>query len=218
MDLLIASLPARRDDDLMLCPSHGIAYQRRMHANRVDYNADYLEKVRAYEGGEIARRVIAGRLALMGRWLDPGASVLDYGVGSGEFLREAMAEGYAAKGFDIIPEVVSALHVERLYSDDPSQFEALTLWDTLEHLPEPWDVMGPLGVGGKLFVSIPLFEDLARIRESKHYRPGEHLYYFTRTGFVRWMRLRHFEALEESDHEREAGRESIGAFAFRRLA
>ena len=54
------------------------------------------------------------------------------------------------------------------------------------------------------------------IRDSKHYRPGEHLYYFTELGFAQWMARHGFELLEVSNFETKAGRDSILSFAFRR--
>jgi len=62
----------------------------------------------------------------------------------------------------------------------------------------------------------PIFPDLTAIRASKHYRPGEHLYYFTEDGLVRWMALHGFLLRERNDFETRAGRDSILSFAFLR--
>ena len=216
MDSLIARFPGKPDADLVICEAHGVAYQADMTAQRVPYGADYLAKVQAYEGSPIATKVHAGRLQMLRRHLKPGASLLDWGAGSGEFVRDARGAGYAAKGFDVIAETRAALAAAGAFADEPTGFDALTLWDTLEHLEAPDAVLSRVSWGAAVFVSVPIFRDLSRIRDSRHYRPGEHLYYFTAPGLIYWLALWGFRFLESSAHEIRAGRDSIGAFAFRR--
>lgn len=216
VDRRIGSFEGARDGDLVLCESRGVAYQADMTAGRVPYGDDYLAKVRAYEDTPTARAVNRGRVELLQRHLTPGASILDIGAGSGAFVREARAAGFDCMGFDVIPAAVEALG--DLYADVSSTFDAVTLWDSIEHMEEPAECLAEVRRDAAVFVSVPIFRDLRRIRDSKHYRPGEHLYYWTREGFIAWMATNGFWLLEESDHEVEAGRDSIGAFAFRRMS
>jgi hypothetical protein len=106
------------------------------------------------------------------------------------------------------------LHAQGLYAEDPAQFDAITLWDSLEHMEDPGAFLARVRPGTLVFVAIPVVEDLAKVRESKHYKPGEHLYYFTDAGFTAWMARWGFQLLERSTHELEAGRSAIGAYAF----
>lgn len=205
------------DDDLILCHGGGVAYQRDMHAGRVLYDAAYLAKCAAYNGSAIAQRVNAGRIAMLCRHLIPGVRVLDIGAGTGEFIAAASAAGFAAYGYDVIPDVADMLRAARRYDDIPAHYDAVTMWDAIEHMEEPGAWLTRLSVGAALFVSIPEFPDLNSIRSSKHYRPGEHLYYWTAAGFVGWMALYGYRLIERSTHEIDAGRESIAAFAFRRV-
>lgn len=214
MDKFVAAFAAEPDGDLTLCAQAGVAYQTDMAAQPVPYDADYLAKCEAYAGSPIAQAVNAGRCALLQRHLAAEASVLDYGAGSGDFMRAAASWGYAVNGFDVIPEMAERLRADGLYADAAGAFDAVTLWDVLEHIADPGAVLATLRPGAMLFVSIPVFADLATVRQSKHYRPGEHLYYWTADGFVAWMDLHGFTLLEQSEHETAAGRESIGAFAF----
>jgi SAM-dependent methyltransferase len=219
MDPIIATLPVSQvDEELTMCEDFGVAYQTDMMAGRVEYGADYLAKVDAYDGNEVSKAVNAGRCAMMSRLLSPGSSVFDIGAGSGAFIREARHFGFKAYGDDVIPEARLRLR-ELGYLDDGSlqgEYDAVTAWDVLEHMEHPKDALCGLLPGTLLFASIPIFRDLRGIRSSKHYRPGEHLYYFTAQGFVDWMVRQGFAPIYESDHETRAGRESIGAFAFRR--
>lgn len=216
MDHFISSFDGIDDADLRICHAHGVAFQRDMSTGRVRYDTDYLAKVDAYEGTPIAQAVNAGRCALLMRHLPAGATVLDIGAGSGAFVRAAMSWGFAARGYDVIPAAQERLRAAGLYADDLADADAVTLWDTLEHMEEPGFLLNRIPVGSFLFVSVPIFEDLRAIRNSRHYRPGEHLYHFTVSGLVVWMSRWGFDLLERSDHETAAGRDSIGAFAFRR--
>ncbi len=125
-----------------------------------------------------------------------------------------MSWGFDAKGFDVIPQSVDRLKSENIYSVDLTEFDAVTMWDSIEHMEFPEQCLQKIHRGAMLFVSVPVFNDLKNIRSSKHYRPGEHLYYWTVKGFIDWIAMYGFRLLEQSQHEVDAGRESIGAFAF----
>jgi hypothetical protein len=86
----------------------------------------------------------------------------------------------------------------------------------LEHVETPDDYFRRIHDGAYLFTSLPIFTDLTKVRQSKHYRPDEHLYYFSEDGFVNWMAHHRFKLLERDDFETRAGREAILSFAFRR--
>ena len=215
MDELIRRFDAVRDADLMLCEHRGVAYQRDMAKDRIRYDAAYLARFDspAYTQSPAAMAVRAGRRELVARHLAKGASVLDVGAGAGLFVWDARGAGYDARGFDVMAPAADRLRAQGLYAEELGDFAAVTLWDSLEHM-EDCGIVRKVRKGGLLFASLPVFEDLNAIRASKHYKPGEHLYYWTAAGFVAYMALRGFRLLESSDHETRAGREAIGAFAF----
>jgi SAM-dependent methyltransferase len=215
MDAFIERFPYVHDDDLALCEAHGVAYQRDM-ARRIRYGDYYLAKFDGYDPA-IEAAVNAGRCAMLAGHLEVGATVLDIGAGSGAFVAAARAAGFAAVGYDVIPGAVARLRARGLYSPaNPVGFDAVALWDTIEHLEDPGATLQAVRVGTFLFVSIPVFDSLREIRKSKHYRPGEHLYYWTEAGFAAWVERHGYELMGVSDHETAAGRQGIGAFAFRR--
>lgn len=218
MGSLIARMKPTWDDDLILCEDNGVAYQTDNRAHRIEYGDDYLAKVDAYDGTPIATAVNAGRVAMLQRHLLPYSNVLDVGAGSGAFAREARKADFFAYGYEVIPQAVARLQTQGVYSDDPKGCDAVTFWDSLEHMEDPEVWLRKMVKGQKMFASIPVFENLRTIRLSRHYRPGEHLTYWTENGFIEWAALCGFRLLEESRHEIEAGRESIGAFAFQRIA
>jgi hypothetical protein len=210
MDRLIANLQAITDDDLMLCLDAGIAYQAdRQHV--VNYDAAYFDKCAGYEGQEIAQRINQARVELVGRHYG-GGRVADVGIGSGEFIKSRPNTW----GHDVNPVAIEWLKRNDLWAQRLDEFGALTFWDVIEHVPDPAQYLGHVQLHGLVFASIPVFEDLQAIRQSKHYRPGEHLYYFKRQGFIDWMHAHGFLLLEWNDHESRAGRDSINSFAFKR--
>lgn len=201
---------AEEDGDLMLCREHGLAYQKdRNHV--IEYGVDYFDKCMSYEGQEIANKLNAGRVALVNRYVGQN-KVVDIGIGSGEFIKSRDN----THGLDVNPVAVAWLRSNGLWAGNFQAYSGYAMWDVIEHIPSPEVYLGGIQLHRYLFVSIPVFEDLDRIRESRHYRPGEHLQYFTRRGFIEWMGMHGFMLLEVSDHETKAGRDSILSFAFRR--
>lgn len=210
MDSVIAAMPAITDADLMLCPDFGVAYQAdREHV--VAYDEAYFDKCAGYEGQEIAQRINRARIALVARHFG-GGKVVDIGIGSGEFIKSRPN----TVGYDVNPFAIEWLKRNDLWAGHLEYFGAFTMWDVIEHVPDPGVYLKCVHLHAYVFASLPVFDDLYSIRSSKHYRPGEHLTYWTHEGFVNWMGLHGFLLLEENDAESQAGRESIKSFAFKR--
>jgi hypothetical protein len=94
-------------------------------------------------------------------------------------------------------------------------FDAVTLWDVLEHIPNFQLLLA--NVHDWVFLSLPIFYSAEHALSSKHFRPDEHCWFFERRGLVYAMNLCGFVLVSESNIETELGREDIGTFAFRRL-
>jgi hypothetical protein len=211
MDRLIKRYDHVVDDDLVLCLERGVAFQRDMR-QQVPYDAEYFNKCASYEGQEIALKINAGRVALVNEYVGPDEPVIDVGIGSGEFIKNRPN----TFGYDINPVARDWLKKQNLWVDNITTFRAFTFWDVLEHVELPENYLRTVGYGGYLFACVPILSDLKCIRDSRHYRPGEHLYYWTEEGFIDWMGRYGFEVLTVRDYETKAGRESILSFAFKR--
>lgn len=192
----------------MLCHAHGVAYQKD-RSFIVNYDEAYYSKCASYEGKLIADRINSGRIAIVEKHFGSG-HVLDTGIGSGEFIKRRPN----TYGRDVNPVAIEWLMRNDLWAHHPEEFEAFTFWDVIEHIESPETVFRHIRKGAYLFTSLPVFEDLARIRDSRHYRPGEHLQYWTDRGFVSWMGLHGFQLLERDCFESQAGRDSIATYAF----
>lgn len=210
MDQFLAALPSEDDGDLVLCMRHGAAYQKDQSI-LVPYDKAYFQKYVQYEGAEIGERINSGRVAFVDQFYGKGLA-LDIGIGSGDFIKHRPF----TYGLDVNDEAVRWLLHRSLYADDLETFHCFTMWDVIEHVPTPAEYFSRMRAGAYVFTSVPIFKDLRKIRESKHYRPSEHLYYFTEEGFIRWMKWHGFLHLETRDFESRAGRDSILSFAFQK--
>ncbi len=163
---------------------------------------------------EIGAKLVAARIDLANRHCGNG-HVLDFGSGSGRFVVERNKRGCDTTGYDIMPPAVAWLQ-ENGYYENPYEADvpAITFWDSLEHLEQPEEIIKRAQEW--VFISMPIYRDAQHILTSKHYKPGEHLIYWTHNGLIKWMKKQGFGLEEQNDMERELGREDITSFAFRR--
>lgn len=210
MDRFIAAMPGEADADLVLCRENGIAYQADMTPTAA-YDESYFDKCKSYEGQAIADAINAGRMALVNSFIGVNRCC-DVGIGSGEFIRHRPNTW----GTDVNPAALAWLREAGLLATNLNEFAALTFWDVLEHVPTPADYLKVIPLHGFVFTSVPIMASLDVIRQSKHYRPGEHLYYFTEAGFTQWMDAHGFACLAHETFEIDAGREAIHSYAFKR--
>lgn len=211
LDRFIAPLAAERDGDLMLCHSFGVAYQAdRSHL--VTYADDYFAKCRRNDRSPIAGALNAARVEFVNRHLGTNG-VLDVGIGGGAFVQSRGRTW----GHDVNPRALEWLRRSGRLAPNLTDFAGFTFWDVLEHCPDPGEYLDRIGLHRFLFVSIPIFEKIFEIRSSRHYRPGEHLYYWTDFGFRQWLERHGFLILETSSFESELGRDSIRSYAAKRI-
>lgn len=201
------------DEDLNYCPLEGIVYQKDMSIS-VAYDENYFDNYVQRENTEIANKLNEVRVATSHKY---ATCILDVGIGSGEFMNKSKVKTY---GFDINPVAVNWLKEAGLYVDPflplPSDINGWTFWDVIEHVPEPQVLFKHILPGHFVFVSIPIFDDVTAVRKSKHFKPNEHYYYFSRNGFVIFMEDSGFRFIEWNEDETHAGREGIMTFTFQK--
>lgn len=93
-------------------------------------------------------------MKLLRKFASSGASVLDYGCGSGHFLRVAVRHGFECYGVEFDLEIARAaaelascnvLSLEQFVAEAGlRKFDLIHLGDVLEHLPDPAVVVGDL--------------------------------------------------------------------------
>jgi hypothetical protein len=195
-------------DGLVWLPEHGMG---RLRVTEAPYDSAYFEKYQAYAATEMGRKITAARVDLVRRHTD--RHVVDVGIGCGAFISARMGWTW---GYDVNPAGIAWLHsVGRWCDPYAAPVEAASLWDTLEHIPDPGALLR--NVREHVFVSLPIVPgDGPPPLDWKHLRPDEHVWYWTRAGFVAWMGAHGFELVEANEDEVRLGRSDIGTFCFRR--
>jgi SAM-dependent methyltransferase len=111
-------------------------------------------------------------LRLIRKWVPSGARLFELGVGQGNFLQRAAAQGFRVEGVDVntygVEETrrrvpTARLEVgsfERIPADDPPQ--TVVAWDVLEHLPDLGQglasIYAALPRGGFLIAVVPVYD------------------------------------------------------------
>jgi hypothetical protein len=192
---------------------HGVGF---LPVTAFVYDDAYFAKYRGYQETALGVALEGARCNLVERF--KVREVLDVGVGALSFLRTLIGRRVVSTfgGFDVNPAAVAKLRASGLWADPRDEvFEALTFWDSLEHIDDPRPYLA--GARSFVFVSTPIYRDRGHVLASKHFRPDEHCWYFTAAGLRWFMRELGFECLEESRIESDLGREDIGTFVFKRI-
>jgi len=112
--------------------------------------------------------------------------LLDVGYGNGAFLRAAEQLGFDVYGSDLHGADVGIRDVP-LVGDE--KWDAVTFFDSLEHFPDFEPACHVLKRTQVAVLSVPLKPSWWPKWQPKwkHYKPGEHLHYFTRRSLVTFM-------------------------------
>jgi 2-polyprenyl-3-methyl-5-hydroxy-6-metoxy-1,4-benzoquinol methylase len=162
------------------------------------------------------------RLAsITGRPPRPGARLLDIGCSTGDYLSRARTFGWSVHGLDVAKHLAVFARVKRGIPVEhgdvrealdwfaPESFTAITLWDVIEHLPQPLDTIRDLRrllePGGTLYLSSPnLTGWLPRFHWRvlrpmtgiwPHPEPPLHVHQFARSTVARLFTAAGFEAV-----------------------
>lgn len=203
------SLPSGLTDTLLWSDELGYGWHTRP---AMSYDGDYFAHYQELDATPMGAALTAARVAMVRRYCDPAWAV-DIGIGGGRFVVDS-----GSWGFDVSEQGATWLRDIGRYAD-PYRGQrpyAVTCWDSLEHIPDPEALLAQ--VTDWLFVSMPVYATLGCVLRSKHYKPGEHLWYFSATGFVSWAERLGFHCVEINHRESELGREGIASFAFRRVS
>lgn len=195
-----------REKRLQWLPELGLGYYEVEPGE--PYGEAYFAKYQAMAATPMGAAITSARVDLVRRWW--AGPVVDVGIGCGQFV-----EAIDGAGYDVNPVGVAWLR-ERGRFVDPyaAEVDAITCWDSLEHLRDP----GALLARARhwVFVSLPIFRSAEHAVQSRHFRRDEHYFYFTEPGFERFMRSHGFELRERDNIETLLGREDILSFAFER--
>jgi hypothetical protein len=219
---------ADKELDLITFNDVQVACQRDM-SRTVKYEQDYWQTYVDYRGTEMSKAINDARVNLIKRYCKPQAKILDIGIGSGEFIEKAKLNSFTTHGYDVNNIAKEWLQTRNIWYNIEEEgikndYDAITMWDVMEHMKNPSQLLSKIASGTLVFISIPCFENfhpngrlLQGIKKSKHYRPNEHYYYFSTKSLCAFMKLCGFETLEMNLKEIEAGRVDIYSFAFKKM-
>jgi len=172
------------------------------------YGREYWDEYRKRDSTKMGAALTASRLSLVRKFLANGADdMVDVGIGGGAFVSSAQCFGH-----DVNPYALEWLG-DRQW--DGRAVGAMTMWDVIEHLKEPRELLDHCRK--LLFVSTPIYRDRAHVLQSRHFKPREHLIYCTHEGFQFLMRGYGFEMIYHDTRESDLGRDGIGSYVFRRV-
>lgn len=198
------ALPNGLTDCLLWSEELGMGWHGR---KPMDYEGAYFAKYQELDATPMGEALTRARVEMVRRHFT--GQVLDIGIGGGRFVDES-----GGFGFDVNPEALQWLEANGCYKNPYFGWDAMSFWDSLEHIPDPELVLRSVGVWA--FVSMPIYKDQGDCLKSKHFKPGEHIWFFTDWGFIDWMDRQGFEMMEKNDIESKLGREGILSYAFRR--
>jgi hypothetical protein len=202
------SLPSGLQNHLLWCDELGYGWHS---APPMEYSGEYFAHYQKLDNTPMGAALTKARLQLVGKFTDASLGV-DIGIGGGRYVEESCGRGY-----DVSGEAVEWLKRLYYYADPYAvPVHSITCWDSLEHIPEPEKLLAQ--VTDWFFVSLPTFDDARQALKSKHFKPTEHLWYFSIPGLIRWAEAQGFQVMEVNHAETELGREGITSFAFKRVA
>lgn len=143
---------------------------------------------------------------------EPEFRVLDVGCGRGFFVKACVNAGINATGVDLsdsaIEYAVEELKVEayqgRLVDlvNTLGEFDVVTLWATIEHVPDPLellrDIYKSLKPGGRFFLDTGIgcdWLDKLLPGMNQWYDPPQHLFVFSEEGIQKIVRAAGFEVI-----------------------
>jgi|SRR3989344_5060019 len=165
-----------------------------------------------YDKDKEAMRGVLTRILEELEGVSSGRNLLDVGAATGYFLDLARAQGWQTSGVEISPFASERARAKGLSvitgtpGDLPGghKFDVITLWDVIEHMPEPnldVDLLAEmLSPGGVLAIITPDATSLyARLRGLSWHLlvPPEHINCFSRRGLRLFLERHGFEILKE---------------------
>lgn len=171
------------------------------------YDEAYYSKQRARENTEVGRLLVRHRAKFVG---NTGPSIVDIGIGAGLFTQVCECQG-----FDVNPLACLWLREKGKWHDIYKEsIDTACFWDSLEHILTPEAMLA--NVRSEAFISTPIYASCEHALRSRHYKPNEHIWYFTEPGLIQWMEKQGFYLLERNCDEERYGREGVGSYRFSR--
>ena len=141
-------------------------------------------------------------------YLNPHARILDFGCGTGAFIEHLDQRKYQAHGVEpsraARENAAKHLSIYTSIKETKGDFQLISLWHVLEHLPDPSGTLSQLdqklSSNGHLLLALPNFNSW----DAKHYGPlwaawdvPRHLWHFSPEGVVSLMSTLDYELVQK---------------------
>jgi predicted SAM-dependent methyltransferase len=99
------------------------------------------------------------KIKIINKHLEAKGKLLDFGAGTGSFVKFANANGWKSEGFEPNTKAHGSKVNYRAAWTNPKSYDVITAWHVVEHLPDPREffeqAFKSLTDNGKLFVALP---------------------------------------------------------------
>lgn len=157
--------------------------------------------------GENRIKLANKQLDALETYVSPGV-VFDVGAAAGFFMKAAIDRGWIAHGNELSKKAIKwakntyNIDIEYGFLEElevpKNHYDAVTLWQTLEHTPNPKRVLiaikGMLKDEGLIFISLPNKQTIYDLK--KHYTK-DHPFEFTERCIERWLKIFGFQEIEK---------------------
>jgi 2-polyprenyl-3-methyl-5-hydroxy-6-metoxy-1,4-benzoquinol methylase len=210
-DSAVSSILVSKDGcDIYQCAECGLAFTHPQPVSLDEqYDSAYFDLYRKRHAFRLKRG--DARLRRIELLRKPG-TLLDIGCSLGYFVEAANARGWNASGIEISPHAAQearkiGLDVRTGVLEDAGYssraFDCVTMWDVLEHVPDPTahmlEVRRVLSKDGLVVVGTPnLGHIMFRIKRERwrHLKPREHIFYFRKSSITRLLAKTGFDVVK----------------------
>lgn len=193
-------LMSQESDSLFFC-KHDALYLCN-DCRSFDYGADYLLHYKLYGKTKFGKALNSKRWDFV---LNSGlfGPLLDFGCGSDSFI-DAKPNGADVFSYDP--------YFKKDFSFLDTKLDIVTFWDSFEHMTRLG--IAPLLNSRQIIMSIPILDEDTDLFSWKHYRPGEHIWYFSDNALVKLLKRWNYNLRSRSSFEIEMGREDVKSYCF----
>ena len=178
----------------------------------IKYDCDYYYNLLKIHSGS-AKMICDVRWNFIKENLENGDNILnalDYGCGVG-FMKVFAPEWLDTENidtYDIMSIPQTGIRSQR--------YSIVMLYDVLEHIPDFTDVLPVLNKTNYVAVTVPIKPVKMKWGDYKHFKPGEHLHYFTVDLLRHIFWVMDFEMIASGTPECPP-REHVSSFLFKRI-
>ena len=166
----------------------GNYYKSETYISHTDSKKTCFDKI--YQG--VKNHTLKQKLILLNSFKNERKSVLDFGAGTGDFLKVCKNNGWAVLGIEPSEEArenaaKKGIHLKESLSDVTNQkFDIITLWHVLEHVANLKSTVETLKnllePGGRIIVAVPNYKSYDATFYKEHwagYDVPRHLWHFS---------------------------------------